>query len=95
MAQSVTLPLEIEEETIEAIASETRRALSKHGDHDKEHTDILWTLIAGEEMGEINEAVLNCVDSRPGAEAHLDEELVQLVTVLVRWIQVRRQRVKP
>lgn len=92
MAQPVTLPLEVEAETVEAIATETRRALAKHGDHDKEHADVLWTLIAGEEMGEINEAVLNCMDGRQGAQAHLDEELVQLVTVLVRWIQVRRQR---
>lgn len=72
------------------IANEIERAVAKHGEQ-KQLPDSVWCCIAAEEMGEIAEGVLK--EGFEGAgPAHTDEEIVQLIAVLIQWLEIRRGR---
>lgn len=80
------LPRELQRE----IVAEIERAVQLHGEQEK-LPDSVWCCIATEEMGEIAEGVLKEGFSK-GDPAHTDEELVQLISVCIHWLQIRRTR---
>lgn len=60
---------------------------------EQNHDDSIWSIILGEEIGEIDEAVLH--DLFGGKHAGtLETELIQAAAVIVAWLEARERRVK-
>ena len=75
---------------VDEIVDEIERAAAKHGEQDS-LPDSVWLAIATEEIGEIAQGILaegfgqaDCV--------HTNEEIVQAISVLVHWLEIRRNR---
>ena len=86
-------------ETAKEIRAEIARAVKLHGEQVK-LPDSVWCCIATEEIGEIAQGLLKegfGRGSRGWAEQekmakHTDEEIVQLASVLIHWLTIRRAR---
>lgn len=83
-----------QERIVEAIIAERNRQDEKWGEQN--HTDTIWSLIFGEEYGEVQKEVLECECSwGEKSEAHdqrVENELVQLIAVGVGWLEARERR---
>ncbi len=85
-------------ELVSEIATEIERAAGLHGEQEHLH-DAVWLTIATEEVGEIAEGILEegfgahgrDRDTQREKELHTDEEIVQTISVLVHWLQIRRR----
>lgn len=64
------------------IAAERARQDEQWGEQN--HDDFVWGAILGEEIGEINRAML---EDRFGDGGNLREELVQAAAVIAAWIE--------
>ncbi|MDE2439247.1 MAG: MazG-like family protein [Patescibacteria group bacterium] len=62
-------------------------------DHDSrlDHNDVLWSLILGEEYGEVQKQTLENLFVKKDIP-HLREELIQVIAVAVQWIMAIDQR---
>lgn len=66
------------------IAAERARQDAKWGKQN--HSNATWALIAGEELGEVAQAILHDVFGGKAAGT-LRQELVQLGAVVVAWLE--------
>ncbi|MGC4190710.1 MAG: hypothetical protein QM589_06055 [Thermomicrobiales bacterium] len=64
------------------IASERMRQDERWGEQN--HDDFIWGAILGEEIGEVNRAM---VEDHFGDGGNLREELVQTAAVVAAWIE--------
>lgn len=74
----------IDQKVLADIASERESQFKSWGEQN--HNDAVWALIAGEEFGEVQQAILH--DQFGGkAAGTARDELVQLAAVSIAWIE--------
>ncbi len=79
---------------IDSLLAERQRQDEKWGEQN--HWDTVWSLIFGEEYGEVQKEILERECSwGEAAEEHdakLERELIQLVAVGIGWLEARARR---
>lgn len=71
------------------VADERVRQDARWGEQN--HLDFVWTAILGEEVGEVNEAILEGTFG-DAPMRHVRDELVQVAAVAVAWIEAIDRR---
>ena len=83
----------INEEVDHVIETEINRAIAKHGAQEG-HPDYMWALICGEEMGEIQQAILQTGVKQDSVQCNgrVFDEVVQLAAVTTYWARLMLKR---
>lgn len=73
------------QEAFDLISTERDKQDVKWGEQ-RQHPNEIWNLILGEEVGEVNEAVLDLIFNN-GTVTALRDELVQVAAVAICWLE--------
>lgn len=74
----------IKDRTIKDVQDERNRQDKKWGK--QSNHPYLWNTILGEEVGEVNQASLDC-ENGTDTQEHLEEELVQVIAVAIAYLE--------
>ena len=86
---SSSLPWLIQAETIWALDKERHRQHRKWGEQDHEDRD--WRSIMGEEIGEVDKAMVEFRFNN-GEESEIRKELIETIAVAIAWLEAMDRR---